>query len=40
MSYKSQFRPNEHLIDGRWVPEPAEPGESDQQVGQLDRPRG
>ncbi|MBP6225212.1 MAG: arginyltransferase [Rhizobacter sp.] len=40
MSYKSQFRPNEHLIDGRWVPEPAEPAESDQQVGQLDRPRG
>lgn len=23
MSYKAQFRPNEHLIGGRWVPDPA-----------------
>ncbi|MBX9793312.1 MAG: arginyltransferase [Burkholderiaceae bacterium] len=27
MSYKSQFRPNEHLIDERWVPAPEHPAE-------------
>ena len=26
MAYKSRFRPNEHLIDGRWMPEPAAAG--------------
>ena len=25
MSYKTQFRPNEHLMDGRWVAEPETP---------------
>jgi len=25
MSYKTQFKPNEHLMNGRWVSEPAEP---------------
>jgi len=25
MSYKTQFRPNEHLMNGRWVAEPAPP---------------
>jgi arginine-tRNA-protein transferase len=27
MSYKAQFKPNEHLMNGRWVSEPAPPAD-------------